>query len=377
MNRRDISTLRSQIDQLDRQILDLLGQRADLALGIADWKQEHGWSAYDPERERLILDDLVATNRSALPEAAIRHIFGEIISACRAVQEPTTVAFLGPVATFSHMAAVKYFGRSCNFLPRRSISDVFRDVEHGQSAFGVVPAENSNQGAVGLTLDEWVTSDLKICGEILLPVSHALLSRGKDLASIQQVLSHPQALAQCRAWLSRNLPGADLVETASTAAAAQQAVEEQSSAAIGCEMLADQYGLSMLARNIQDQALNLTRFFILGRLECPPGNRDKTSILFIAAHRPGALHEALSPLAEAGVNLTRIESRPTQNRPWEYVFFADLEGHQSSDRVCQALAALSQRVEHFKILGSYPAAEANNESESDCLDTVTISACTR
>ena len=348
--------LRLEIDRIDRGLLDLLEQRAQTAHRIAGYKREHGLDAYDPERERRVLDGLAKQNGQGLPNEAVVRIFREIISACRAVQGGLAVSFLGPEDTFSHRAAVEYFGHSVSLIPRGSISDVFREVEHGRAGFGVVPAENSNEGAVGLTLDEWSRSELLVCGEILLPVSQTLMSRQPSLSGVRRVYSHPQALAQCREWLSRNLSGATLVETSSTSAAAARTAVEDEAAAVGGSMLAERHSLNILASNIQDQALNLTRFLVLGRDQRPPSGRDKTSILFKASHRPGALYQALKPLSDAGVNLTRIESRPSRERPWEYVFFIDFEGHQSDDKISRALELVTRETIAFKVLGSYPAA---------------------
>ena len=360
MNPDKLLKLRNEIDGLDRKILDLLAQRAAAALEISTLKSQNGWAVYDPKREREVLGRLADDNKTPLPDASIKKIFGEIISACRAVQKPTTVSFLGPEDTFTHLAAIQHFGRSVAFFPRGNISDVFREVEHGRSEFGVVPAENSTNGAVSLTLDEWVRSDLMICGEILLSISQCLMSRESDISQVQRVFSHPQALAQSRAWLARNLGAASLVEMQSTAAAAIRAGEENQCAAVGGEMLAERYGLEILARNIQDRPVNLTRFFVLGRQTCPPSGRDKTSVLFTTKHEPGSLYHALTPLAQAGLNLTRIESRPTQDRPWEYYFFIDFEGHQEDDSIRGALEELKKMADVCRVLGSYPAAEDMN-----------------
>ena len=356
MDTKELKEIRDQIDQIDQKILDLLNERAACALNLAARKRQAGLAIYDPAREREIMDRFGQKTTGALPAVFVRRIFGEIISACRALQEPISIVYLGPEDTFSHMAAVKHFGQSAGYLPRASISDVFREVEHGRADFGIVPAENSINGVVSLTLDEWIGSDLKICGEILLPVSHVLMSVSRDIQKVRRVFSHPQALGQCREWLAGNLPRAELVETSSTSEAARLALEQDNAAAVGADLLAERRGLYVLARNIQDRAVNLTRFFVLGRLQCPPTGRDRTSLLFTVMHEPGSLHQALVPLAEAGVNLTRIESRPTRERAWEYVFFIDIEGHQSDDYVRGALSDFQASVDHFKILGSYPAA---------------------
>ena len=352
-----IDGLREKIDQIDRDLIQLLSQRAACALAIGPLKQSLGLPTFDAGREREVMDALLAHNDGPLTNSALNYIFTEIISACRALQCPTKVAYLGPEATFSHTAALDYFGRSSTLLPRDSIVDVFREVESGQADFGVVPVENSTEGAVGLTLDQLATSDLSVCGEILLPVSHALMSRTTDLDMIESVYSHPQALAQCFGWLAGNLPGRAIVQTPSTAAAAKRAVQESGSAAVGSEMLARLYGLEVLSRNIQDRSVNLTRFLILGRAQNRMTGKDKTSLLFTARHQPGSLLAALKPFAKQGINLTRIESRPSKDKPWTYIFFVDIEGHLSENPVKAALDELSDCVDNLKILGCYPKAE--------------------
>lgn len=356
-----IDSLREQIDRIDRELIRLLSERATCALAIGPLKEALGLPTFDAGREREIMDALLAENSGPLPDSALRYVFTEIISACRALQCPTRVAYLGPEATFTHMATLEYFGRSSTLLSRDSIVDVFREVESGQVDFAVVPVENSSEGAVGLTLDQLVTSDVKICGEILLPVAHALMSQETDLSEIHAVYSHPQALAQCFGWLAGNLPGRDILQMPSTAAAAQKAAKERGIAAIGNEMLARLYGLEVLSRNIQDRTVNLTRFLILGNAENRMTGHDKTSILFAAKDRPGALLEALTPLADQGINLTRIESRPSKEIPWTYIFFVDMEGHLSEDRVEAALAELEQSVDRLKILGCYPKGELTGQ----------------
>ncbi len=352
-----IDGLREKIDQIDRDLIQLLSRRAACALAIGPLKQSLGLPTFDAGREREVMDALLTHNDGPLTDSALNYIFTEIISACRALQCPTRVAYLGPEATFSHTASLEYFGRSSTLLPRDSIVDVFREVESGQADFGVVPVENSTEGAVGLTLDQLATSDLRICGEILLPISHALMSRTTDLDLIESVFSHPQALAQCFGWLAGNLPGRAIVQTPSTAAAAKRAAQEPGAAAVGSEMLARLYGLEVLSRNIQDRSVNLTRFLILGRAESRMTGKDKTSILFTARHQPGSLLAALTPFANHGINLTRIESRPSKEKLWTYIFFVDIEGHLSEDRVKDALEALSSYVDNLKILGCYPKAE--------------------
>ena len=352
-----IPELRNEIDGIDRQIVELLGRRAACALQIGSFKRSNGLPTLDAVRERDLLDAVCKINKGPLSDAAVRNIFTEIVSACRSLQGPTKVAYLGPEATFTHLAAMEHFGKSCVFRPTESIADVFGEVESGQSDFGVVPVENSSEGGVGLTLDRLVNSELRICGEIKRSISHALMSKQKVLSGIKCVYSHPQALGQCLKWLATNLPGRSMVQVSSTAAAAKLASEEPDAAAVGSDMLAAIYGLEVLAGDIQDLSHNMTRFLILGRHESPRTGRDKTSVLFVTPHRPGALRDALGPFDDAGINLSKIESRPAKERPWEYIFFADFDGHLSDRHVQAAMETLSARVDKFKILGSYPMGE--------------------
>lgn len=364
MEEHRIPELRNEIDRIDRQIVELLVQRAARALEIGSFKRSNGLPTLDAMRERDLLDAVCKDNKGPLSDAALRNIFTEIVSACRSLQGPTRVAYLGPEATFSHLAATEHFGKSCIFRPTESIADVFREVESGQSEFGVVPVENSSEGGVGMTLDRLVGSELRICGEITRSISHALMSKQKNLSGIQCVYSHPQALGQCLKWLATNLPGRSMVQVSSTAAAAKRASEEPHAAAVGCDMLAAIYGLEVLAGDIQDRSPNLTRFLILGRHESERTGRDKTSILFVTPHKPGALRDALAPFDDEGINLSRIESRPAKDRTWEYIFFADFEGHLSDRPVQAALESLAVRVEKLKILGSYPIGEVIDRRSS-------------
>lgn len=368
MSKDDIGQLRKQIEGLDAQIVRLLSERARHAQEIGRLKQLKEVPAFDGFRERTVLNGLAAGNQGPLPDSALRRIFTEIMSACRALQGPTKVCFLGPEATFSHQAALEYFGRSCSFLPADSIVDVFRQVEFGHVDFGVVPVENSNEGTVGLTLDQLAVTNVSICAEMFLRVSQALMAVDWDFDKIERVFSHPQALAQCLGWLSNKLPGRAMIQTSSTAAAAQRASQEAGTAAVGSDMLAPVYGLEVLARDIQDRALNLTRFLVIGDQENGQTGKDKTSLLFAVSHHPGALREALTPFAEHGVNISRIESRPSKETPWEYVFFLDLEGHLADESVGAAVEELAACVSRLKILGSYPAGALMNSDSASRTD---------
>lgn len=350
----ELESLRREINDLDRRILELLNQRAKSALEIARCKRILGTPVFAPEREEQVLDQVCQANPGPLPQGDLRRIYSEIISSCREMQSPLKVAFLGPEYTFSHQAALSRFGGGADLAGQATISDVFAAVQRGQCQVGLVPVENSSEGGVGATMDCLLASELKVCGEVFAPVSHVLMSREQELDSITRVYSHPQGLSQCRGWLARYMPEAVLVEAESTAAAARRVAAEAGAAAVGPEMAARHYELKVLAADIQDASPNLTRFLVLGHEACPPTGDDKTSLVFLASHRPGSLYGALSHFASRGLNLCRIESRPTKDRPWEYAFFVDLMGHQDEDPMREALAALSQELDLMKVLGSYP-----------------------
>jgi chorismate mutase/prephenate dehydratase len=346
--------LRQRIDALDEQLLRLVNERAAVARRVGELKA--GAPAYRPEREAQVLRRLQDTNPGPLPPDAVERIFTEIISACRAMEEPLTVAFLGPRGTFSEEAAIKRFGSSVKAVPCGSIDEVFRQVESQQAGFGVVPVENSTDGAVGRTLDLLLATPALVCGEVLLAVHHCLMSKATDTKSVARIYAHSQALGQCHEWLNHNLPSAQRVAVVSNAEAARRASEEPDSAAIGSHAAAGLYALNVLAENIEDNPNNTTRFAVIGHQAVPPSGKDKTSLAMSARNRPGAMHDLLAPLAEHGVSMTRLESRPSRIGTWEYVFFADLEGHQQDTSVAAALEKLRDRASFLKILGSYPAA---------------------
>jgi chorismate mutase/prephenate dehydratase len=347
---------RSRINDLDNQILNLLNQRAEAALHIGDLKRRQDVPSYAPEREAEIFRRLTARNPGPLPAAAITDVWREILSACRALEEPLAVTYLGPPATFTHQAALQRFGAGASYRPTRSIPEAFDEVERGLAAYGVVPVENTTGGAVSFTLDRLIDSDVVICGELLLEISQHLLSRANDLSGIKRVCSHPQGLAQCRAWLGEHLPDVPTEETLSTSLAAELAAADATVAAIASELAARLYGVPILRPRIEDRGHNATRFLVLGRQPVGPTGRDKTSILFAMRNEPGALYRILEPLARLGINLTKIESRPAKQRPWEYVMFVDFEGHRDTAPVASALDELGKRTLFLKILGSYPAA---------------------
>ena len=349
-----MSQSRAEIDRLDREILELLNQRAKTSLYIARAKQAAGAQVFVPDREETLIRSLVKENAGPLSDTAVKAVFMEVISACRSLQSPMKVAFLGPEFTYSHQAALKRFGQSTIMAPKSSIAQVFRAVESGTCQAGLVPVENSTEGGVGAAMDAFLNTSLKVCGEVFDQICHVLMSRTSDLSQVKQVYSHPQALAQCRKWLERNLPGAELVETGSTSAAAAKAAAQADSAAVGSRLAAESLGLNLLAENIQDVSSNTTRFLVLCKHECPSTGDDKTSLLFVGSHKPGSLHNALGHLAKNGLNLTRIESRPTRQKAWEYAFFVDLQGHKEDAAVQSALTEMKDDVLWLKVLGSYP-----------------------
>jgi chorismate mutase/prephenate dehydratase len=347
---------RTRIDDLDRQLLGLLAQRAALAMEIGRAKRDAGAPVFVPEREQEILEELARLNPGPLPATAIRAIWSEILSASRSLQDPFRVAYLGPAGTNTHVAARRYFGASAEYQPARGIPEVFLAVERGEAAVGVVPVENSTEGVVNHTLDGLIESDLLICGEVSLEIHHHLLSRAAELGEIKRVVSHPQALAQCRDWLERHLPHAEIVATPSTAGAAEQAVADVSTAAVASDLAGQLYGLPLLRERIEDHANNVTRFLVVGRGPAARTGRDKTSILFTIRDEVGTLHRILEPFATARLNLRKIESRPTRRRPWDYVFFVDFDGHRDEPVTQGVLAAVRERCLFLKVLGSYPAA---------------------
>lgn len=351
-----ILALRQRIDQIDAELLALMSERARCAHDIGQLKG--GAAVYRPEREAQVLRRLAALNQGPLPDGAIQHVFVEIISACRAIERTMHIAFLGPRGTYSEEASYKQFGAQIEPEPCVSIAEVFHRVESGFAGYGVVPMENSTEGAIGTTLDLLLGTRLRVCAEVLLPIHHCLLSTEQDLSAVATVYAHAQAIGQCNGWLSRHLPNAARVPVASNAEAARRARGEPTCAAIASRGAAEVYGLGVLAENIEDEPDNTTRFVVIGDQDVGPSGRDKTTLVMGAPNRPGAMHELLGPFARHGVSMTRLESRPSRMELWEYVFFVDLEGHQSDPKVAQALAELRGLAAFVKILGSYPVAPA-------------------
>jgi chorismate mutase/prephenate dehydratase len=351
----EIEKLRREIDALDDELAALVQRRAGLAQKIGALKG--GAPAYRPERESEILHR-VSKVRGPLAGERIAAVFREIISACRGLEESIRVSYLGPEGTFSEQAVRKHFGRALDALPAASVDEAFRRCESGAAQFTVVPVENSSEGAVGRTLDLLLATPLRICGEVELRVHQNLMSRAEKISSVKRIYSHAQSLAQCHGWLNQNLPGVERVPVTSNAEAARRAADEAGAAAIAGEAAAERYQLGVLARSIEDDPNNTTRFLVLGHLEPGPTGRDRTSLVMSAENKPGAVHALLTPLAQHGVSMTRIESRPARARSalWEYVFFIDVEGHQKDQPVARALGELKRLAPYLKVLGSYPVA---------------------
>lgn len=349
-----LKQLRKQIDHLDDELLKFLNQRAALAQQIGHLKEDG--KVLRPEREAQVLKRLQGSNSGPLGAAAVAQLFTEVMSQCRALEAPLTVAYLGPQGTFTEAAALKRFGSAIQGQSCASIDDVFRAVESGSAHYGVVPVENSSEGAIGRSLDLLLQSTLQVCGEVTLPIHQCLLARHCEPGNIKTVYSHPQSLGQCQDWLNTHLPHAARIPVASNAEAARLAAESPHSAAIAGSQAAARFGLSLCAENIEDEANNTTRFLVLGNQHVAPSGSDKTSLVMSAANRPGAVHDLLVPLARNGVSMTRLESRPARSGMWEYVFYVDIEGHQDDARVAAALAELRQVASFVKVLGSYPVA---------------------
>lgn len=351
-----LAPLRARIDALDEQILDLLNRRARAALEVGDIKKSFdvGGPVLKPEREALVIRRLQRMNPGPLPQDAVGAIWGQVISACRGLESVLTVAFLGPQGTFSEQAAHEHFGHAIVCLRCESFDEVFRAVETGQADVGIVPVENSTEGAVNRSLDLLLNSSLKVLGERSIRIHHNLLTRTGGLEGVHRVRAHPQALAQCQAWLSRNHPELERVPVASNAQAARMAAEDPASAAIAGDVAAAAWGLSVVASGIQDDSQNQTRFLVVGTHDAGPSGEDKTSLILAVPNRAGAVYEMLAPLSRHGVSMTRLESRPARTGQWEYYFYVDLLGHREDGPVREALTELRQQVAFFKLLGSYP-----------------------
>ena len=353
----DISDLRKKIDEIDKTLVEMINDRANCALEIGKTKNKGEKSIFAPEREKQVLAGVLANNKGPLSDRAVGAIFREVISACRALEKPISVAYLGPAGSYSHIASILKFGESTDFVPTNTIPDVFSEVEHKETNYGLVPVENSTEGVVSHTLDMFLLSDLRICAEIYAPISHNLLSSGDDIKQVKRVYSIAQAIAQCRNWIAAHLPGVEILEVSSTAKGAKMCEGYPTSAAIASSLAAKEYGLNIIAEGIEDNPHNKTRFMVVGYSRPEPSGKDKTSIVFSVPHKSGSLYHALKVFDDAGINLTMIESRPTKQMPWEYIFFVDCQGHEQDKLIQETVAKLSEMALFVRVLGSYPEAE--------------------
>ncbi len=349
-----VDELRKKIDQVDEKIIESLNQRACLAQKIGQTKSLGKEEIYVPSREKAILQRLSRLNQGPLSEQAIRSVYREVLSASRSLEGPINVAYLGPEGTFTQMAARERFGLATHFIPAANIQDVFQEVEQKRADYGVVPIENSTEGGVAFTLDMLVEADVKVCAEIYLAIHQCLLSQSGRMGQFQRIVSHPQALAQCRRWLLSHCPDVPVEEVASTAQAAQMTAKDSSLAAIASSLAHEFYGLEIVEENIENHAHNITRFLVIGTRFSSPTGDDKTSIVFSVKDEVGILHRMLDPFAKNKINLTRIESRPLKNKPWEYLFYLDFNGHVEEPGISQALKQLEKSCTFVKFVGSYP-----------------------
>lgn len=354
MENERLQNLRDKIDKIDREILKLLSERAKLAIKIAEIKKNQGLSFYDAVREKNIIDKILKLNKGPFSDEVIKTLFREILSATLALQESQKISYLGPEGTFTHLAAIKYFGSFAQFEPEDNIKNIFESVEKGLTKFGVVPIENSNEGTVTYTLDMFMQYEVKIAGEIIIPITHNLLSLTGEKEKIKKIYSHPHAKAQCREWLRKNMPEIPVYDVTSTAEAARQVSLDEETAAIASEFAANIYGLKFVAKYIEDYKNNYTRFFILAKTFPNKTGSDKTSIMFSLQDKPGTLYNALKPFKESGLNLTKIESRPAKMRKWEYIFFVDFIGHIEDKKVLKTLEEVKNYCIELVHLGSYP-----------------------
>ncbi len=354
-----LKVVRDRIDALDEQIQKLINKRAECAMDVARIKQasnDEEVNFYRPEREADVLRRVQERNKGPLGGEEVARLFREIMSACLALEQPMRIAYLGPAGTFTQAAALKHFGHSVTTVPLMAIDEIFREVESSAAHYGVVPIENSTEGVVNHTLDTFINSPLKICGEVELRIHQNLLGQMACIDQVKRIYSHQQSLAQCREWLDANLPGVPRIPVSSNADAASRVKNEADSAAIAGELAGEQYGLNVIAANIEDKPDNTTRFLMIGQQSTMRSSRDKTSLLLSSRNLSGALHSLLAPFARHGISMNRIESRPSRRGMWDYVFFVDIEGHQDEPKVAKALAELEKEAVMVKVLGSYPCA---------------------
>jgi chorismate mutase / prephenate dehydratase len=347
---------RKAIDKLDAHIVKLLNERTRHVLAIGQIKRKGGEEIYAPHRETAVLQRICRRNEGPITNDSLRAIYREIMSSALSLEKSLTVAYLGPEATFTHQAAIRRFGSSLQYSPQKTIADVFTDVSKRRADYGVVPVENSTEGVVTHTLDMFVDSDLKIVAQIVLPVQHCLLSK-HPRAQIKKLYAHPQSLGQCRDWVRTNLPRVEIIETSSNARSAEFAAREKGSAAIAGALAAEKYAVPVLEFDIQDNVANATRFLVLGRQCPPPTGNDRSSLMFSTVDRPGALYSALAAFRRYRINMTKLESRPSKRKAWEYFFFADCDGHADDRKVAKAISMLGEHCSYVKVLGSYPNVE--------------------
>ena len=347
---------RKAIDKLDTQIVKLLNERTRHVLAIGEIKIKAGEEIYAPHRERAVLQRICRLNPGPMTNDSLRAIYREVMSSALSLEKTLTVAYLGPEATFTHQAAIRRFGSSLRYAAQKTIADVFSEVSKNRADYGVVPVENSTEGVVTHTLDMFVDSDLKIVSQIVLPVQHCLIGNGRR-SQMKKLFTHPQSLGQCRSWVQNNLPRVEIIETSSNARSAEFAAKDKDSGAIAGVLAAEKYGVRILEHDIQDNAANATRFLVLGRQCSPATGKDRTSVMFSTIDRVGALHRAIAPFRRYRINMTKIESRPSKRKAWEYFFFVDCDGHYTDRKVANALVLLGEHCSFVKVLGSYPQAE--------------------
>ena len=347
---------REAIDHLDAKLVRLLNERTQHVLAIGELKLKAGEEIYAPHRELAVLERICKSNPGPITGDSLRAIYREIMSSALSLEKLLTIAYLGPEATFTHQAAIRRFGSSLKYAAQKTIADVFSEVSKSRADYGVVPVENSTEGVVTHTLDLFVESELKIVSQIVLPIQQCLLSNSPR-TRIKKLYAHPQSLGQCRGWIQNNLPRVDIIETSSNARSAELAAREKNTAALAGVLAAEKYQLDVLERDIQDNAANATRFLVLGRKCSPPTGRDRTSLMVSMTDTVGALHHALAAFRRHRINLTKIESRPSKRKVWDYFFFIDCDGHALDKKVAKAIASLEQECSYVKVLGSYPKSE--------------------
>ena len=354
---RTIGELRDEIDRIDDRILELLNERAGYVIQVGDIKKAQNSEIHVPNREKAIIDRLTTRNPGPFPNESLRTVMREIFSASLSLEQPMKVAYLGPRATFSHLACIQQFGYSPQYVPLNSIKEIFAEVERGLAEYGVVPIENSIEGVVNYTLDMFLESELRISGELMIEVTQNLMNKTGSIEDVKKVYSHPNPIGQCRGWLESNLKGVPVGEVSSTSRAAEMAAEDPSVAAIASRLAAEVYGLKIIKERIEDNTNNCTRFLLISKKSPPRTGHDKTSMLFSIKDRAGALYDILKPFAVRGINMTKIESRPSRKKAWEYHFFVDVEGHYEDESVRSAIDELSLNCLFLKVLGAYPASE--------------------